>query len=122
MADLAAGIERLRENAGAKGVLTPNYALTGWLSFYLPRDVPVVQIGERYRWYQEPEPTADLLAGPLAYVDRAGQRAAALDSYQQIQEMGRITRRRSGTTIEEYDVFSVSEPDGDPLDRSPPRR
>jgi 4-amino-4-deoxy-L-arabinose transferase-like glycosyltransferase len=122
MADVAAEIERLRENAGAKGVLTPSYALTGWLSFYLPRDVPVVQIGERYRWYQEPEPAADLLAGPLVYVDRAGQRAAALDSYRQIHEMERITRRRGATTIEEYDAFSVSEPDGDPLDRSPPRR
>jgi hypothetical protein len=122
MAEMADEIERMRVAAGAKGVLTPNYSLTGWLSFYLPRDVPVVQIGQRFRWYQEPEPSADLLAGPLIYVDRAGQRAPAIGSYGQVTEVGQVARHRGATTIELYDALSVSEPVGDPLDRSPPRR
>jgi 4-amino-4-deoxy-L-arabinose transferase-like glycosyltransferase len=122
MADVADDVERMRESAGAKGVLTPSYALTGWLSFYLPRDVPVVQIGQRYRWHQEPEPEPELMAGPLIYVDRSGPRSPGVEPYRRTVEVGQITRRRGAVAIEEYDLLSVSEPDGDPLDRSPPQR
>jgi hypothetical protein len=92
------------------------------LSFYLPRDVPVVQIGQRYRWRQEPEPEPELMAGPLIYVDRSGPRSPGVEPYRRTVEVGQITRRRGAVAIEEYDLLSVSEPDGDPLDRSPPQR
>jgi 4-amino-4-deoxy-L-arabinose transferase-like glycosyltransferase len=122
MADVATEVEQLREMAGAKGILTPSYALTGWLSFYLPRDVPVVQIGQRYRWYQEPEPAPDIIAGPLIYIDRSGSRSPGIVSYRRIEEVAQVTRRRGATIVEEYELLLVSDPDGDPLDRSPPAR
>jgi len=122
MADVAGRLEDMREQTDAKGFLAPSYALTGWLDFYLPRDVPVIQIGQRYRWYQEPDPPAEMLAGPLLYIERAGARTPAIGSYRQVEKLGRLIRRRGASAIEEYDVFLVSDPSGDPLDRGPPAR
>jgi hypothetical protein len=40
---LAGEIDVVRQRVGARGVLTTNYGLTSWLSFYLPSHPPVVQ-------------------------------------------------------------------------------
>ena len=34
----------------ATALVTTNYVLTGWLSFYLHRQIPIIQLNEDYRW------------------------------------------------------------------------
>src|SRR5258706_3731537 len=61
-------LEVLRSQAGANVIATTSYGLTGWLAFYLPSRVPVVQLNERMRWVNEPPPPKEWVAGPLIYV------------------------------------------------------
>jgi 4-amino-4-deoxy-L-arabinose transferase-like glycosyltransferase len=117
-------IDAFRRANGARAVLTTGYALTGWLSFYLPSGPPVVQLNERIRWINAPEPNPDLFRGPLLYVCEAGCGGADLvrDRFESVQEVARIPRRRRGVVIEVYTLYRVQGPRGDPLDGTPPRR
>mgnify|MGYP003345811176 FL=1 len=94
---------------GAKAVLTTNYAPTGWLAFYLPSHTPVVQINERYRWLNEPEPDAALFDGPLLYVTNARNdlQNEVARKFMRVEPLARIPRRANGFTMEEYAVYLV---------------
>ncbi|MCC6889420.1 MAG: glycosyl transferase, partial [Hyphomicrobiales bacterium] len=53
---LARQIDAERQRIGAPVVLTADYGLTAWLSFYLPSHSPVEQMTVRMRWVNEPAP------------------------------------------------------------------
>jgi 4-amino-4-deoxy-L-arabinose transferase-like glycosyltransferase len=112
-------VDAFRRAHGARAVLTTGYALTGWLSFYLPSRPPVVQLNERIRWISAPAPEPELFRGPLLYVCEAGCGGTDLvrDRFESVQEVVRIPRRRRGVEIETYTVYRVQGPRGDPLDR-----
>ncbi len=116
-------IDAFRRAHGARAVLTTGYALTGWLSFYLPSGPPVVQLNERIRWVNAPAPDPDLFKGPLLYVCEAACGGAELvrGRFDLVQEVVRIPRRRRGVEIEVYTIYRVQSPRGDPLDRTLPR-
>ncbi len=128
--DLGPKIDEIRIQSHAAGVLTMNYADTAWLSFYLPSRPPVVQINERIRWVNSPEPDDKILRGPLLSVveeddDRpAGsdneQRRVLVNRYEQVTEMARLPRRRHGVVIDYYVVYLIDGAKGDPLDRTSP--
>jgi 4-amino-4-deoxy-L-arabinose transferase-like glycosyltransferase len=111
---------RLQENAGA--VLATSYALTSWLAFYLPSRPPVVQVNERIRWVNAPEPDRSHFQGPLLYVCHRDCAEAALvrERYATVEEIAQLPRTRRGVEIEVYSVYRVRGLRGDPLDRSPP--
>jgi 4-amino-4-deoxy-L-arabinose transferase-like glycosyltransferase len=114
-------IDAFRKAHGARAVLTTGYALTSWLSFYLPSRPPVVQLNDRIRWVNAPTPDPDLFKWPLLYVCDAecGGVDLVRARFESVQEVARIPRRRRGVEIETYAVYRVHGPRGDPLD--PPR-
>jgi 4-amino-4-deoxy-L-arabinose transferase-like glycosyltransferase len=122
---LAVGIERvaddievLRGQNNANAILTTSYELRGWLSFYLPSRPPVIQINERFRWLNEPAPPPDLFQGPLLYVTqiRNDQSEALAKRFREVTPLAHIGRYRNGATFDEYMVYRVEGPEGDPFD------
>ena len=105
-------IDDLRQQAGARAIITTSYAQTGWLVFYLPSHPPVVQLNERERWLNEPPPAADMFVGPLLYVteDWRDEKELIAARFGQVTQLARIPRLRSGQVIEEYVVYRVSGP------------
>jgi hypothetical protein len=116
----AAEIDSIRQRIGAHGVLTTNYGLTGWLSFYLPSHPPVVQVNERYRWPAESAPNIDFFDGLLIYVCRSSVPEAETveKRYRQVKEIATVVRERAGVAIERYSVFAVERLADDPLDNA----
>jgi 4-amino-4-deoxy-L-arabinose transferase-like glycosyltransferase len=120
--ELGAEIDALRQQNGARAVLTTSYALTGWLSYYLPSRPPVVQINERIRWVNAPPPDPALFFGVSLYVCQTECNDLDLlrARYGTVRELARVTRKRRGVEIDTYQVFRVENLRGDPLDRTPP--
>jgi hypothetical protein len=115
---VADDIEMLRAQNQASGIITTSYPLTGWLSFYLPTHPPVVQVNERYRWLDAPDPPEEIFAGPLLYVTevRNDQSKELEKRFRKVVPLAFIGRYRNGATFDEYRVYLVSDPVGDPLD------
>jgi hypothetical protein len=116
---VADDIETLRAQTQARAILTTSYALTGWFRFYLPSHPPVVQLNERLRYLDEPEPDGSLFEGPLLYVTeiRNDQSASLAMRFAQVTPLAHITRARNGVTIDQYAVYSVSGLKGNPFDQ-----
>jgi hypothetical protein len=119
---LGAKIDALRTQTGARAVLATSYATTSWLAFYLPSRPPVVQINERIRWVNAPEPDRTLFEGPLLYVCALDCGAAGIVQarYEKFEEIARLPRTRHGVEIETYAIYRVEGLRGDPLGRTPP--
>ena len=119
---LGAQIDEIRTQVGARAVLTTNYAETGWLAFYLPSRPPVVDVYERIRWVNAPEPPRELFDGVLIFV--CGLPCEDImfirPRYTRVDEIARLPRLRRGVILETYAVYRVEGLRGDPLDRSPP--
>ncbi len=115
-------VEALRRRIGAATVITTDYRTTGWLAFYLPSRPPVIDITERIRWVNAPEPDAASFSGPLLYVmeTRRDDTPIVRRLYEEVEEIARLSRREQGVAMETYIVFRVARPKGDPLDRGPP--
>jgi hypothetical protein len=118
MDKVAGDIEKLRAQTHANAIVTTSYALTGWFSFYLPSHPPVVQMNERLRYIDQPEPNKRLFEGTLLYVTevRNDQSAALAMRFAHVTSLGHITRIRNGATIDEYAAYSVSGLQGNPFD------
>jgi 4-amino-4-deoxy-L-arabinose transferase-like glycosyltransferase len=110
-------IESLRERVRADTILTTNYALTGWLSFYMPTHPPIVQINERFRYLNEPSPAPSLFTGPMLYVTEMRNDQASLLAmrFARVTPLAHIARYRNGATIDEYAVYSVEGLKGEPF-------
>jgi len=118
---VAAEIEAVRTRLGARSVIVTNYGLASWLSFYLPPGIPVVQINERARWVNWPEPWPALFADKVLYVGDADvdNTAWLLTMYGRVEPEGTLSRRR-GDLIESYRLDLAQGLKADPLDRTPP--
>jgi 4-amino-4-deoxy-L-arabinose transferase-like glycosyltransferase len=117
LAPVADAVEKLRADNGAGAVLTTGYAATGWFAFYLPTHPPVIQVNERFRWLNESAPPARLFEGPLLYVSdvRNAQVAEIAKRFARVTPLARIPRRVNGYVMEEYEVYRVEGPRGEPL-------
>jgi 4-amino-4-deoxy-L-arabinose transferase-like glycosyltransferase len=113
-------IDAIRLQIGANTVLTTNYALAGWLAFYLPSHPTVVQVNERYRYSYEPAPQPGIFQGTLLYVGDPTNDLAALikQRYSMFREIASLERERKGIAIEAYTLFQVSGLIGNPLDNT----
>jgi len=115
---LAAQIDDIRKRNGAPIVLTADYGVTSWLSFYLPSHPPVEQVNTRMRWINEPSPDPDLFKGMMLFVCQGKCREAAWLSkrFQLVELITTIERTRNGVAITPYQIFRVAKPIGAPLD------
>jgi 4-amino-4-deoxy-L-arabinose transferase-like glycosyltransferase len=122
MPALAREIDAMREKIGARTVLTTDYAMTAWLSFYLPSRPPVVQVTQRFRFVHRPEPPMTLFDGPMLYVCLTNYEGLASDAsrFKVFEKLDVVTRQRRGIAIESFILARVEGRKGDPFDRSPP--
>ena len=117
---LAQDIEDLRKLSGARCVVGQDYGSTAWMMFYLPKGTCVVQRGDRYRWINEAEPGVDLLKGKILLVGFFDGPVRFKDDFAKVEKIGDVMRKRSGVTIETYEVDLAEGARSDVLDRSPP--
>jgi 4-amino-4-deoxy-L-arabinose transferase-like glycosyltransferase len=116
---IAIGLESERARAQAGAIITTNYALAAWLTFYLPTRTPVIQINERFRYVNESPPSRDLFEGPLLYITnvRNDESKLVATRFSEVRPFQSITRLRNGAVIDEFEVYRVnglkSEPLGD---------
>ncbi len=120
--DLAQDIEALRVKTDARCVVASNYGITAWLAFYLPPETCVVQMTERIRWVNAPEPDPSLFAGRVLFVGDADidMTGWLRTRYGTVEPKGNLSRTRNGLPIESYRVDLLAGLRGDPLDRTPP--
>jgi len=116
--DLGARIDRVRAQLGAPIVLTRNYGLTGWLSFYLPSHPPVEQINERMWHVNSPQPDPALFSGTMMYVCIVECQELPLlrQRFTTVELVTSLTRSRHGVPIQDYEIYRLSGPIGPPLD------
>jgi hypothetical protein len=121
-AQMAAEIEAVRARVGASCVLADDYGNTGWLAFYLPKGTCVAQRNQRLRWVNAPEPSAEQLAGKLLLVgeDQAASLPSVQASFERIERVGVVQRKRGPLLIEEVELDLLDGAKGDVFDRSPP--
>jgi 4-amino-4-deoxy-L-arabinose transferase-like glycosyltransferase len=107
------------ETMQAGAVLTTDYETAAWLKFYLP-SLPMIDLGEDYRWADAPVPSASLLAKPLLYValPKRDLHAAVAKHFAKVELCGQTTRARDGITIETYFLYCVERSKG-PAGRLP---
>jgi hypothetical protein len=110
--DLGMRIDEVRRRIGAPVVLTPNYGLNGWLSFYLPSRPAVEQLGGRMRWVNEPRPDPELFRGRMLFVCQGGcveERGLAGD-FNVVKRIAALDRTRGSQVIDRYTLFELAEP------------
>jgi 4-amino-4-deoxy-L-arabinose transferase-like glycosyltransferase len=124
MPALAAELDRLRVRQGAALVLTEDYGLAGWLSFYLPSRPPVEEVQERLRWINEPVPDLRLFERPVLFICEAGsERGAAIGArFARSALVATLIRARGGLAVRRYDVYRLEEPRGAVFDPVVPLR
>ena len=112
MGPLAGDIETAAAREHASAVVTTNYALTGWLTFYLDRNTPVIQLNERSRYLNEAPPDPQNLRGPLIYVSQ--ERNEELDYLSQrfthVVPLEHVVRTRNGAVLDHYVIFRLDDP------------
>ena len=118
--ELAQDIEGMRKTTGAKCILGQDYGSTAWMLFYMPKGTCVVQRGDRYRWSNASELDADLLKGKILLVGFFNGPARFKNDFARVEKIGDVMRKRSGVTIETYEVDLAEGATGDVLDRSLP--
>jgi hypothetical protein len=116
--ELGVQLDDVRQKLGAPIVLTRNYGLTSWLSFYLPSHPPVAQINERLWWVNSPEPDPALFAGTMMYVCivNCDELPLVRQRFATVEPVTKLARTRRGVPIQEYAVYRLSGPIGPPLD------
>jgi len=117
--ELGAAMDDVREGLEAPVILTTDYRVNAWLSFYLPSRSPVEQIETRIRYANAPEPDPALFRGTMMYVcegecDYQVLRVRA--RFRTVEPVTKLARSRHGVVIAEYSVFRVADPIGRVLD------
>jgi 4-amino-4-deoxy-L-arabinose transferase-like glycosyltransferase len=109
-APIAGDIAAAAKHDADAGIVTTAYAPTGWLAFYLAPKLPVMEIGEDYRWLQAPTAQPKLLQAPLLYVTErpASELPRARSSFAHIRFIAALARARNGVTIDKFYVYAVS--------------
>jgi 4-amino-4-deoxy-L-arabinose transferase-like glycosyltransferase len=117
MGPVAEEIDRIRSENSAGAIVTTSYELQGWLSFYMPSRAPVIQVNERFRWLNAPEPPRQLFDGPMLYVTqiRNDQAEALAMRFGEVTKLGEITRTRNGAALDQYRVYRVGQLKGQPF-------
>jgi 4-amino-4-deoxy-L-arabinose transferase-like glycosyltransferase len=107
---VAQDISRLAKARHATALVTTNYVLTGWLSFYLHRQIPVIQLNEDYRWLSSPQAKPADLNGRLLYVTQhPDQEMLFLDGkFAKIEKVAQFERKAGTVPIDPVDIYALS--------------
>ena len=116
MPEVVQRLEAIKMAEGAQAIVTTDYATTAWLSFYSP--LPVVSVGEEYRWPEAPVAAPVPVALYVAEERRDLHRTLA-GCFARIEPRARIDRLRKGVPIAHYVVYRLAEPARQPCGRMP---
>jgi 4-amino-4-deoxy-L-arabinose transferase-like glycosyltransferase len=115
---LAKQIDAVREQSGIPAFATMDYTTAGWLTFYLPSHAPVVQLNERIHWIDAPQPSPELLSGPLLFVCKND--CPYIDdlkrNFSVVERLASFTRERDGSAINSYTAYRLEHPTRPVLD------
>jgi hypothetical protein len=117
--DFAIVLDDTRKRLGADVVLTDEYALAGWMGFYLPSHPPMFQIIQRNRYLNDPKPDPAEFNGVMLYVcgeENNPYAADRLRRFASVEFVGAEPRTRNGVVIENYMIYRVSKPIAPVLD------
>ena len=106
--ELAAQIEAERARLGVTTLISTSYALTAWLSYYMPPGTRVVQINDRIRWVNMPQPDRSQLERALYVVGPRADRHRvniARRHYRVLEPITEIARMRRGAVIETFQLY-----------------
>jgi 4-amino-4-deoxy-L-arabinose transferase-like glycosyltransferase len=111
-------IDAVRVRSGARGILTTDYTLDGWIKFYRPSHTPVEQMDERVRWTNEPEPDPRVFSGPLIYVcDHSCWKLPRVRSrFGDVRLVATVDRLSRGRAVSHYQIYRLSNPIGPVFD------
>lgn len=106
---------------GNEAIVTTNYAMASWLSFYKRTQLPVIQIGDDRRFLSSPLANAKQLQGTLLYVTQAPERelAEVYGHFSVIAYSGKIVRSRNGNLIDAFYLYKLAGFRGPPVGRMP---
>lgn len=116
---LAVGLPQVTHNIAALekihgvtgGILTTDYATTGWLAFYMPDKPRITLVGQDYRFPDLRPLNAQEAAKPMLYVTevRHIRHVRTIRAqFSSVKEIARFDRDRKGIPIAHYVVFMVS--------------
>ncbi len=119
---LAAEIEALRSKVGARVILTTDYTLNSLTELYLPSSTPVVQISDRMRWSNEPQPDPRLFQGQALYICKnACSKLSKIDARFSLVKLLAVLqqdpRTGAGARYSIYQVSALRAPALDPQSR-----
>lgn len=108
--DMAKDIVRTVSSHRARIIVTTDYAMTAWLRFYLPSDLPVIQLNEPARW--------DMVESSIALPTKAlyitSPRRDHADAmrvwFESAEPCATFERRRSGVVIESFGGYCLHGP------------
>ena len=114
-------ISTLAHQTGAQGIVTSKYGTTALLAFYLRPHMSIIDVTEDNRWLAAPRATSDILEKPLMYVTQNPEhelpKVAAY--FSNIVPITNLDRMRSGSTIDQFQVYSLSGFHGHAVGRVP---
>jgi Dolichyl-phosphate-mannose-protein mannosyltransferase len=100
---LATTVENVRRSTGASFVAADQCGLAAELARALPRSIPVIAIGPRWRSFDMPPAAVDGMTGVLVESDRH-----ATSIWPATAEIGTATREHDGVAIQKYRLYRVT--------------
>ena len=105
----------------ATALVTTNYVMTGWLSFYLHRQLPMIQMNEDFRWLSSPRAGLSDLNGRLLYVTQEPAREIPFlgRRFAGIEKIAQFERMRGKVAVDPVYIYVLSGYRGAPVGRMP---
>lgn len=109
-APVAAQVDAEAAGLKARAIVTTNYAMTSWLSFYAHAPVDIVQVEDEKRFLSSPPAGREELAGNLLYVTaRPDKELPGIhERFSQVSPLARLERSRNGHPISAIYLYRIS--------------
>jgi 4-amino-4-deoxy-L-arabinose transferase-like glycosyltransferase len=118
---VAQDISALAKARHATALVTTNYVMTGWLSFYLHRQIPIIQLNEDFRWLSSPRASLANLNGRLLYVTQEPDKEMQFlgGDFAGVYKIAQFERMRGSVPIDPVYIYALSGYRGPPIGRLP---
>jgi hypothetical protein len=118
---VAQQVSALAKARQATALVTTNYVLTGWLSFYLHRQIPIIQLNEDFRWLSSPRAGLADLQGRLLYVTQEPDKERPFlgDDFADVQKIAQFERMRGKVAVDPVYIYALSGYRGAAVGRMP---
>jgi hypothetical protein len=107
---VAQNISALAKTRHATALVTTNYVLTGWLSFYLHRQIPIIQLNEDFRWLSSPRAGLADLHGRLLYVTQEPDKEMPFlgGNFTGVEKIAQFERMRGKVPVDPVYIYALS--------------